>query len=891
MSNLPSASVAAPRQRIANFLTPASTPSPSRVLAIALFALLPALHAPAQSPEKTLAIPNHTPPQVLDGSAIRVGRYNPSQMLRLAIAVTPPHMAQEEKFIHDVTTPGSPIFHQYLSADEWNARFAPSAQDEQSIVDWANSQGLTVTARFPNRLDIDLEAPAAVIEKAFGVNINSYQVGQEVDFSNDRDPVLPAGIAGHVTAVLGLNNIQRLHGAMRGSDEKGPDYTPGPVYRELEPVRHDGDPSRLPVENALATPNYTSGFYDPSDLYSAGAYDFNALQALGHCCNPHNDSGGSPPDSSIAIAAYGNINSADINGFLNAYPYLAANVSVVQIDGQITCTPKAPATTCYNYSDEASLDTEWALATSNSFGSWVQTAHIYTYEGNNGFGSMYDLYNAILKANKTKVSSTSWSCTENYGCSSSFMSGAHAIFNNLVGQGWTLIAASGDRGAPDDCVHVSVAFPGSDPDFVSAGGTTMNLNYPTDNFTSEVAWQGGQKANSCAPVNGSGGNNGGSGGGVSVVYAKPSWQSSLSGSGRLVPDISLNANVGQNYYFNGGLHGTGGTSIVDPEMAGFFAQENAYLAYIGSICGGNHASACTPIGAPNPVLYYEGIHNYSQHNPYYDITSGCNSNNITTAGKLTYFCAANGYDEVTGWGAFNALQLAWSLNWGVLNNFANGIPSVGFTGPATNRWYNSGAAVYWAVNDYDGNVSNPHHVGIAGFTQGWDSIPADPALGSRSSTGNSYFSGPQFANVSTGCLALVSGSGGCSGGVSQGCHTVHVRGWNNEGWSTGDATYGPVCYDSVPPATASSTRIGSGNSVQVTLTATDPGASNSTGSGVAATYYSVDNAACVPAAASRCIAYRGAFSISGAGAHTLRYFSLDVAGNAESVHTQSISVR
>ena len=885
--SIPCASCATvPRQRTRNVASSSSIPGLCRVLAVSLFALLATSPARTQSPEKTIGLPEHTPPQVLDGSAIRIGHYNPSQMLRLAIAVTPPHMAEEEQFIHDVTTPNSPIFHQFLSADEWNTRFAPSAEDEQSIVDWAKSQGLTVTARFPNRLDVDLEATAGVIEKAFGVTINSYRVGDEVDFSNDRDPVLPASIAGHVTAVLGLNNIQRMHGSLRGvDDDKGPDYTPGPVYREAGAVQRDGDASKLPVENMLETSNYTNGYYDPSDLYSAGAYDFNALKNLGHCCNPHNDSGGSPPDSSIAIAAYGNVNPTDILGFHNAYPYLAVDVNIIQIDGQITCTPKPPATTCYNYSGETSLDTEWALATSNSFGAGTNTAHIYTYEGNNGFGSLYDIYNAILKANNTRISSTSWSCTEIYGCSTSFMGGAHNIFNNLVGQGWTLIAASGDRGATDDCTHTSVSFPGSDPDFVSAGGTTMNLAYPTDNFSAEVAWQGGTAAKSCSN------NGGGSGGGISAYYSKPSWQNSFGGSARLVPDISLNASIGQNYYFNGGLYGVGGTSIVDPELAGFFAQENSYLAYIGSICGSNHASACTPIGAPNPVLYYEGENNYSQHNPYYDITSGCNSNDITAAGHLTYYCAHTGYDLVTGWGAFNALQLAWSLNWGVLNNFANGIPYVNFTGAATGHWYNSGVAVYWTVVDYDGNVTNPHHTGIAGFTQGWDSIPADPALGSRTSTGNSYFAGPQFTNVTNGCLALVNGSGGCSGGVSQGCHTAHVRGWNNEGWTTGDSTYGPLCYDTIAPTTAKSTKLSGLSSVQVTLSASDPGQSNGTGSGVAHTYYSVDNSSCTTSAASNCTVYKSPFVISKAGTHTVRYFSVDVAGNSETEHSATVIVR
>lgn len=860
-----------------------------RILFVPLLALFAATTALAQSREAIATLPGHTPPQVLDGTALLAGHYDPQKMLRLAIAVTPPHPAEEEQFIQELINPGSPHFHEFLTAEEWDARFAPAAEDEQKIVDWAASQGLTVTARFDSRLDIDLEAPAGVIEKAFGVTINNYRVGDEVDYSNDRDPVLPASIAPHVTAVLGLNNIQRMQGNMPESRTvKGPDYTAGPVYREAATVSADGDRTKLPADLAKPVPEYTNGFYDPTDIYSSGAYDFNALQALGHCCNPHGDSTGSPADSSIAIAAFGNVNPADLTGFHNQYPYLALDVSIIQIDGAITCPTSQP--NCYNYSGETSLDSEWATATSNSFGSYLDTAHIYVYEGNNGFGSYYDLYNQILKNNNTRVSSTSWSCTENYGCSGSFMSGAHNIFNNLVGMGWTLIAASGDRGATDDCAHVSVSFPGSDTDFISTGGTTLNLDYPTDNFGSETGWQGGQNANSCAPVAGSGGNNGGSGGGVSVVYAKPSWQSSFSGSGRLVPDISLNASIGQNYYFNGGLHGVGGTSIVDPEYAGFFAQENSYLAYIGSICGSNHASACTPIGAANPVIYYQGVHNYAQHDPFYDITSGCNSNNITTADHLHYFCAGPGFDEVTGWGSANMLQLAWALNWGVLNNYANGIPYVSWGGAATGKWYNTNQTVTWTIEDYDGNVPNPHHVGIAGETQSWDAAIPDATSEPHGGSGNPFYSGPQFVNDSTGCLSII--GGGCSGSSqSQGCHTAHVRGWNNEGWSTGDVTRGPICYDTVAPSTSISTSTLSNKAVKVTLSASDPGASNGTGSGVAKTYYSVDKSACASTDLGQCTAYSGAFTVTAAGAHNIYYFSEDNAGNFEKEHKVAITVQ
>jgi subtilase family serine protease len=839
-------------------------------------ALLPVAPALAQSQERTAALADHTPPQVLDGTAIRDSHYNPDQMLRLVIAVTPPHRAEEEQFIRELTTPGSPNFRSFLTSEEWDARFAPSAADEQKIVDWARSQGLTVTARFENRLAVDLEAPAGVIEKAFGVTLNNYRVGEDVDYSNDRDPVLPASIARNVTAVLGLNNIQRMQGNLPESRTvKGPDYTPGPVYLVNETAQADGDSSKLHVR---LTPDYTNGSYDPTDLYSSGAYDFNALKALGHCCNPGSLTAGLPA-AAIAIAAFGNVNTADIVGFQKQYPYLAFYFNTIQIDGAITCPASNPK--CYNYSGETTLDTEWAIATSNSFGAASNTAHIHVYEGNNGFGSFYDLYNRILSDNNTRVSSTSWSCTETYGCNSAFMSGAHSIFNKMIGMGWTLIAASGDRGATDDCTHTAVAFPGSDTDFVSAGGTTLKLAYPTDNFSSETGWQGGTGTGSCSN------NNGGSGGGVSAIYSKPPWQGPLSGTQRLVPDISLNATSGQNIYFNGKLSATGGTSIVDPELAGFFAQENAYLASLGNFCGSNHASSCAPLGDPNPLLYLEGFSNYAEHNPYYDTTSGCNSNDVSAAGKLAFYCAGPGYDEVTGWGSANMLQLAWALNHGALYAYANGLPYVDFTGPAVNKWYKSNQTVSWTVIDYPGvsfpeALPNPVGTGIAGETQSWDASLPDPATEPHGGSGNSFYSGPQYPNGSTGCLSIV--AGGCAGSsASQGCHFAHVRGWNNEGMSTGDEVYGPICYDTIPPVTVA-VPVPLPNEEQVILIATDAS------SGVAKTYYSLNNSTCAPATLTNCQTYKSLLTLTTAGNQVLRYFSEDVAGNFEAVHSLTIDV-
>jgi kumamolisin len=163
-------------------------------------------------------------------------------------------------------------------------------------------------------------------------------------------------------------------------------------------------------------------------------------------------------------------------------------------------------------------------------------------------------------------------------------------------------------------------------------------------------------------------NNGGSGGGCSAIFGAPPYQSNPAcGSGsRSIPDLALNASVGQNFYFNGTLSGIGGTSIVAPELAGFFAQSAAYMLYIIASAGANACYypggtgySCLPLGNANYLLYFIGNNpTYSYHYPFYDITSGCNSNDVTASRALGYYCAGTGYDLVTGWGSANMLQLA-----------------------------------------------------------------------------------------------------------------------------------------------------------------------------------------------------------------------------------------
>ena len=826
-----------------------------------------------------------TPPSVIDGRAKLLRHANSGQFLRLVLGLERPHPDQEEEFLRDLHTKGTAEYRHFLTQEEWNARFAPSAQEERAVVEWAVSQGLKVTNRYPHRLIVDVEGPVSTIEAAFGVTINNYQVGAATHFSNDRDPSIVGSTSSLVHSVIGLNDIQVMTPASGQQELVMPTYSPGPVKGAMASGHADGDRTKylqaVKVSKNRESAKFSNGLYDPTDIYDSNAYDFNALYARGHCCNPFGNPGGTPPNTSIAIAAAGAQDLNDFAGFQAQYPYLAYHYFTIPIDGVPPCCDP-----------ESTMDFEWATAMSNSFGAFTDTSSIYIYQGVNNLHSTFtDIYSQMLADGHARTMSVSYGCAEFSCASSSTMDTQHGVFNAMVGQGWSLVAASGDQGTTADCSTVGVTYPGSDPDVVSAGGTALLLSGP--NFFREVAWTGGTAAGSCVSPN----NDGGGGGGCSNKFSAPGYQGNNPHCGtnsRSVPDISLNADspttYGQNFFFNGGLRDGGGTSIVTPELAGFFAQENAYLLYesgtfVGNGCGNG---SCAPMGNPNWYMYYEALNApYAGHYPFYDVTAGCTSNDVTIAKGISPWCAFGGYDLATGWGSFNALQLAWSINTYLAGDF--GAPNATFTGPSKNVWYNTNQTVSWGVTDTSGNGSTAN--GVAGFSQAWDSDPGDAYSHATPGQGDSFYSGPQTRNV-TGCLSLASGAG-CAGGSGQGCHTVYVRSWDNAGWG-GVQSYGPVCYDTIAPNTTDSAspspNRGGWNNTAVTLllTPSDPGA-GSTGSGVFFNFYGVDNQVCTPRGVS-CSIYTAPVSIATQGRHKFTFFSVDLAGNFQPQQTNAVNI-
>jgi hypothetical protein len=837
---------------------------PSPVLFVAMHSALFVSGVVQAQPNDLINKPgSRTPMQVINGSAQFVGPYDQMEKLRLVFGLKPPKADEEKRFLEALYTPGTPEYHKFLTAEEWNGRFSPSAADEQAVVDWAHSQGLTITKRYPNRLIVDVEAPVAQIQKAFSVNINHYQLSATTVFSNNRDPVIPAHLSGIIQSVAGLNNIQVVHSHLRtGRQITHPDYVEGPSAALVAEYRANGDRAKLAAavteRKKRVVPSITpEGGYEPDDLISSNAYDMFGLSKLGHCCNPNGNPGGSPPETSIAIASAGSVNTKDFDGFRAQYPFLAFNVTVIHVNGTSTA-----------FDLEGTLDVEWATVMGNSFGTPADTAHVYIYEGsNNLFSTFTTIYNQMLTDGHARVMSTSWGAAEVVDAPPDLMTTQDNIFAAMAGQGWTLVAASGDHGSVTDCKFAfpTVDFPASSPNVIAAGGTALRLN-DDSSYNSETAWTGDVTPGSCAD------NDGGGGGGFSAVFGVPVYQAFLGNGVRTVPDISLNASFFQTIFEGGAVDFAAGTSIVAPELAGFFAQENAYLLFLqteGVPCYGNQA--CAPMGNANFYIYAEQQHApYAPHYPFYDITAGCNSNDVTINDPSSYYCATGGYDLATGLGSINMLQLAWAINYNAAGDF--GPPAVTFVGPATNKWYNTDQTINVSV--VDTTLSPRPPTGVAGFSLAWDKDPAPESfVRATPGFGDAFYTGPQFPNQNRGILILSQ--------AGQGCHTGDAKAWDNTGTSSGLLSYGPICYDTVAPTTnvALGGTLSGGafvGSVKVTFVATDKG------SGVTSTSYSLNGGGSQT--------YTGPFTVSIPGTYTLVYLSKDVAGNTETAHTKAFTI-
>ena len=517
-----------------------------------------------------------------------------------------------EQLIAEQQDPHSAQYHRWLTPEEFGKQFGVSEHDLAQITGWLRSHGLEVDEIARGRRSVVFSGTVEQVEEAFHTQIRVYNVGGELHHANATDPEIPRALAGEVKGVVALHDFQSkpAHTALKTGPLPQANATNGQHY--------------------LAPADFAT-IYDLAPLYQ------NSITGTGQ---------------SVAVVARCNIHVSDVQTFRSNFGLPANNPTIV-VNGT------DPGIVSNDEETEADLDAEWAGAIAqNASVQFVVSASTNTSDG------------VMLSAQYIVNNNLAPVMTLSFGlCESAQGTAGNSFINSLwqqaAAEGITVLVAAGDSGAAGcaaPSANTATAGPAvnglcSSPYDVCVGGTEFNDSANPSAYWSAQNGTGLSSALGYIPEgvwNESGNAPGGSqlwagGGGVSTIYAKPSWQAGpgVPADGkRDVPDVSVTAAGHDGYliYQNGGLGAVGGTSAATPSFA-------SLMALAVQKTGGR-------LGNPNSTFYSMATSQASGGAAvFHDTATGNNS-----VPGVTGFSAGVGYDEASGLGSVDAAQLI--NNWG-----------------------------------------------------------------------------------------------------------------------------------------------------------------------------------------------------------------------------------
>ena len=552
------------------------------------------------------------------------------------------------------STPGSKAYGKFLSARQFNARYAPSSSTVASVKSWLRSQGFRVGAVPANRKYVEAVGTVGKAARAFHTSFGQYQVHGTTLRANTRPLVVPNALKS-VQGVIGLDQSMALVHTDKTAQ-------PPAGFRNAQPCssywgeKTTGNTS-TPDGTALPSSKYDT--YAPCGYAGAqlqGAYGMTGALASG------NDGSGVTVG---IIDAYGSATMAqDLktysarHGLLDPTGLYSEHVAPgTKVRGD------NPQHSPSGWSGEEALDVE-AVHT------MAPAAHILYVGSPNNRQDMDAAMNWIVANDAADI------VTNSYGFSSEAVPpGYIKPFNDILMQaaaeGISEFFSSGDNGdetggsgnpsqATPDWAAVS-------PWVTAVGGTSLGvdaanqrqfeLGWETDKYTLD------KSTNSWKLL----GYLYGSGGGTSRIFSQPDYQAGVvpnkiatadgarSAPMRVVPDVSALGDpttgmlVGQTQSFPPGDYSTGNGSYVAPGCQN------------GGTCYGEYRIGGTSLSSP----LYAGMfalavqkagHRFGLANPaLYKLAGTPAMNDITTAQRDTYPGAIrvdfrNGTDPSAGYG-------------------------------------------------------------------------------------------------------------------------------------------------------------------------------------------------------------------------------------------------
>ena len=349
------------------------------VLTSALLLVVTGLKAQAQ-----FMPTRHVRPEIINGRAPMLNRLPPNQSMRLNITLPLRNEPELDELLRDLYNPESVLYHQFLSVQEFTERFGPTEEDYAEVIRFARRNRLRVTGTFGNRMVLNVEGSVANVERAFEVQMATYQHPTEnrIFYGPDREPT--PDLAVPLWHISGLDNFSIPHPVSLRRDQASKGNTTG---------------------------SGPGGYFLGSDMRAA-YYGGTSLNGSGQ---------------SVGLLEFAGYNVADVQTYFNkvGQPLNVAVTGVSTDRSSLSCTGRCDDT-------EQVLDMEVAI----SMAPGLSNLLVYVSDT-----SDVSIFNRMATDNIAKSLSCSW------GWSPADPASDDPIFKEFAAQGQNLFVASGDSGA------------------------------------------------------------------------------------------------------------------------------------------------------------------------------------------------------------------------------------------------------------------------------------------------------------------------------------------------------------------------------------------------------------------------------------------------------------
>ena len=483
---------------------------------------------------------HHVRDVVSTHTASQVGSLPAHQVMSIDVVLPLRDKAGLDAFVAGVANPASPSFRQYLTPAQFTARFGPTQQDYDAVVQYLRNNGLTVTGGSRDAMDVQVKGSVSAVETAFNVRMLTYRHPTEnrVFFSPDREPTTSLGVP--LWHVSGLDNYSIPH----------PLYVKKGDYAKAHGISPDA------VVTHATTGSGPSSSFLGSDMRAA-YYGGTALNGAGQ---------------NLGLFEYYGTDLADLTTYYkNVKQTNTVPVTIFSTDGTSTsCVYTRAGGDCDD--GEQNLDMTQALGMAPGLSSLVM------YVGSTD--------TAIISAMTTHSPlPTTIGCS--WGWTPADPTTLDPYFEKMAAQGQTFFVASGDDSTWTKTGNAA-AWPADDAYVISVGGTDLTTSSAAGPWKSETAWVdsgGGISPDKIAIPSWQK---------LSGVITSTNKGSTTYRNG---PDVSANANF--TFYTCGDQQACqaneyGGTSFAAPMWAAFIALVNQQLVANGGARVGNFNATIYP---------------------------------------------------------------------------------------------------------------------------------------------------------------------------------------------------------------------------------------------------------------------------------------------------------